>query len=254
MRRQIVALLFAGLTGLWVSPVASTGHASPEETDRTPSAAVAVQRVAIPATGLRDEAAMVLVGTALIGLAARGQAGCLSSTTEQSPGLSRVRCQPFQTSRFSSIHPCFCLRRCARGCFSCAPGCLVSSADRDAQTMGVPAGASLQQAIDRARPGDTLLLAPGAIYTGNFVLPVKAGNRYITIRTAGEGDGLPRIGQRVLPSHAPRLAKLKSPNKEPVLRTAAGRPPLAAAARRVPADGVGLRRHRQAWRRQRRAA
>ena len=101
-------------------------------------------------------------------------------------------------------------------------GLSLSSAARDAQTMGVPAGASLQQAIDRARPGDTLLLTPGAIYTGNFVLPVKAGTRYITIRTAGEGDGLPRVGQRVLPIHAPRLAKLKSPNKEPVLRTAAG--------------------------------
>ena len=101
-------------------------------------------------------------------------------------------------------------------------GLSLSSADRDAQTMGVPAGASLQQAIDRARPGDTLLLTPGATYTGNFVLPVKPGSRYITIRTAGEGDGLPRVGQRVLPNHAPRLAKLKSPNKEPVLRTAAG--------------------------------
>ena len=54
-------------------------------------------------------------------------------------------------------------------------GLSLSSADRDAQTMGVPAGASLQQAIDRARPGDTLLLTPGAIYTGNFVLPVKPG-------------------------------------------------------------------------------
>ena len=99
---------------------------------------------------------------------------------------------------------------------------LLMSADRDAGPVSVPAGASLQQAIDRARPGDTLLLTPGATYTGNFVLPAKAGDRYITIRTAEEGDGLPRLGQRVLPAYAPLLAKLKSPNKEPVLRTAAG--------------------------------
>jgi hypothetical protein len=92
---------------------------------------------------------------------------------------------------------------------------------RDAETTSVPAGANLQQAIDRARPGDTLLLTPGATYTGNFVLPATAGDRYITIRTGGDGDGVPRTGQRVLPAYAPRLAKLKSPNKEPVLRTAA---------------------------------
>jgi len=96
------------------------------------------------------------------------------------------------------------------------------SASREVGIVSVPAGASLQQAIDRARPGETLLLTAGATYTGNFVLPVKAGDRYITIRTAGEGDGLPRTGQRVQPAHAPRLAKLKSPNKEPVLRTVAG--------------------------------
>jgi hypothetical protein len=95
-------------------------------------------------------------------------------------------------------------------------------ASRQSGTVSVAAGASLQEAIDRARPGDTLLLAPGATYTGNFVLPAKAGDRFITIRTAGDGDGLPRSGQRVLPTHAARLAKLKSPNSEPALQTAAG--------------------------------
>jgi hypothetical protein len=70
MRRQIVALTFVGLTVLVISTVASSGYAIPEATNGTPSAApVAVQRVAMPATGLRDEAAMVLIGTALIGLA-----------------------------------------------------------------------------------------------------------------------------------------------------------------------------------------
>ncbi len=103
-------------------------------------------------------------------------------------------------------------------------GRLAMPAGRDARdvVVHVPAGASLQQAIDRARPGDTLLLVPGASYVGNFVLPAKTGDQYINIRTAGDRDGLPRIGQRVLPVHAPLLAKLKSPNKDPVLRTAAG--------------------------------
>jgi hypothetical protein len=93
---------------------------------------------------------------------------------------------------------------------------------RGGEMVQVPAGASLQEAIDRARSGDTLVLVPGATYVGNFVLPMKPGNEHITIRTAGEGDGVPRPGQRVSPGHAPRLAKLKSPNKEPVLRTGNG--------------------------------
>jgi hypothetical protein len=86
----------------------------------------------------------------------------------------------------------------------------------------VPSGSSLQDAIDRANPGDTLVLEAGATYVGNFVLPSKQGSQYITIRTAGESNGLPRAGQRVAPGHAARLAKLKSPNREPALRTAAG--------------------------------
>jgi hypothetical protein len=91
-----------------------------------------------------------------------------------------------------------------------------------AETIAVGPGADLQQAIDRARPGDTVALTAGAAYTGNFLLPAKAGNLFITIRTGGENDALPRPGQRVLPAHARLLAKLVSPNGEPALRTAAG--------------------------------
>jgi hypothetical protein len=92
-----------------------------------------------------------------------------------------------------------------------------------AETIPVAAGGDLQQAINRARPGDTITLAPGAVYTGNFVLPAKDGNNvYITIRTTPQSDGLPRPGERVLPMHAARLAKLKSPNNQPALRTASG--------------------------------
>ena len=49
----------------------------------------------------------------------------------------------------------------------------------------VAAGANLQAAIDGAQPGDRLLLAPGATFTGNFRLPNKgAATTDITIRSA----------------------------------------------------------------------
>ena len=71
MGRQVRALVFASVVGFSAMPLAA---ASPADTDTRDSAAaqapVAVQRVPIPATGIRDEAAMVLVGTMLIGLAA----------------------------------------------------------------------------------------------------------------------------------------------------------------------------------------
>ena len=68
MRRRVVSLMFAGLVALLSAPLL----AAPSVSDDAPSsgATVAVQRVQLSDSGLRDEAAMVLVGTALIGLAA----------------------------------------------------------------------------------------------------------------------------------------------------------------------------------------
>jgi hypothetical protein len=68
MRRKLGAFMFAGAMGL--GAVAANGR-TVEDTSRVePTTTVAVQRVSIPATGIRDEAAMVLLGSALIGLAA----------------------------------------------------------------------------------------------------------------------------------------------------------------------------------------
>jgi hypothetical protein len=86
----------------------------------------------------------------------------------------------------------------------------------------VRAGEDLQQALDRAEPGDTITLEAGAAYVGNFVLPAKSGNAYITIRSATSDQELPAEGVRVLPSDAPLLALLRSPNDRPVLQTAPG--------------------------------
>ena len=63
--------MFAGLIGLAASRSEAATRTTIDDARESASAApVAVQRVGVPASGLRDEAAMVLVGTALIGLAA----------------------------------------------------------------------------------------------------------------------------------------------------------------------------------------
>jgi len=54
----------------------------------------------------------------------------------------------------------------------------------------VPAEANLQQALDEARPGDTLVLQAGAYYGGNFLLRAKEGDQFITIQTSAL-DSLP---------------------------------------------------------------
>lgn len=70
MRSHVVSFVFAGCITL-ASPLMAAPAASGETVPSNPDApAVAVQQVRMPLPGLRDEAAMVLVGTALIGLAA----------------------------------------------------------------------------------------------------------------------------------------------------------------------------------------
>lgn len=71
MRRQSGPLVFAGLIGLFASPLAAGFRPAVEEVRaETTAAPVAIQQVSLPGAGLRDEVAMVLVGSALIGLAA----------------------------------------------------------------------------------------------------------------------------------------------------------------------------------------
>ena len=92
----------------------------------------------------------------------------------------------------------------------------------DAATVTVAAGGNLQAALNAAAPGDVILLAEGAEFVGNFVLPLKAGQGFITVRSSAADVLLPPDGVRVGPQHAPLLARLRSPNTSPALRTAAG--------------------------------
>jgi hypothetical protein len=91
-----------------------------------------------------------------------------------------------------------------------------------AATLSVPAGGDLQGALDSAQPGDTILLASGATYTGNFRLPVKPDGGFIIVRTDAPAHLLPGPGERISPNHATVLAKIRSGNTRPALATAAG--------------------------------
>lgn len=89
-----------------------------------------------------------------------------------------------------------------------------------AATTTVPAGAALQPYLDLAQPGDTLVLAAGAVYKGNFLLRMKTGTAYITI-TSSQISQLPP-GTRVNPSQAHLMPKLIAPNGSAALQTDPG--------------------------------
>ena len=98
---------------------------------------------------------------------------------------------------------------------------LTPVASRQLTSIRVSEGEDLQAAIDAARPGDTILLAPGARFVGNFVLPaISDGESFITLRT--DGSDLPPPGVRTGPFYAGRLAILQSPNADATLRTLPG--------------------------------
>ena len=89
------------------------------------------------------------------------------------------------------------------------------------RSTGVPAGMSLQVALDAAQPGDTLILQAGVEYSGNFILPNKVGNAVITI-TSSRLSELPGEGQRVTPANSFAMPRIVSPNDLPALAAADG--------------------------------
>lgn len=74
--------------------------------------------------------------------------------------------------------------------------------------INVPAGGSLQAALNAAACGDEIVLAAGASFTGNFILPAKGCSSYIVIRGAGP---CPAAGTRVTPATAAGMPVLLSP-------------------------------------------
>ena len=84
---------------------------------------------------------------------------------------------------------------------------LVPSSGR---TIRIGEGDDLQDAIDMAQLGDTILLEAGATFKGPFILPKKTGTGWVTIRTSTPDKPFPAPGTRVSPAHAPLMPKLIS--------------------------------------------
>src|SRR4029077_10408805 len=78
------------------------------------------------------------------------------------------------------------------------------------RTLAVAGGGDLQEALDKAAPGDAIVLQAGAVYRGPFTLPRKEGSGWIVVRTgAGDGD-LPPPGTRGDPSFARAVHRVES--------------------------------------------
>jgi hypothetical protein len=90
------------------------------------------------------------------------------------------------------------------------------------RTLAVAAGGDVQGALNSAQPGDVITLAAGATYTGNYVLPMKSGTGWVTVRTSTPEGTFVAPGTRVSPGQAGQMAKLVSVTTDPVLQWAPG--------------------------------
>lgn len=90
-------------------------------------------------------------------------------------------------------------------------------------TIIVKQGGNFQAALDRAKPGDTILLEAGAKFVGNFQLPNKSGSEFITIRSSAGDTQLPPENTRIDPKkYASFLPKLSSQTNDSVISAANG--------------------------------
>ena len=87
---------------------------------------------------------------------------------------------------------------------------------------GANGAETLQAAIDKAAPGDVIVLDAGAQFVGNFTIPAKpdAGGKWLIIRSSAESKLA--AGARVAPADAAAMPKLVSPNADAALQTAPG--------------------------------
>ncbi len=78
------------------------------------------------------------------------------------------------------------------------------------RTIRVRRGDQLQPVLDAARPGDAILLEPGAEFRGPFRLRAFEGQGWVVLRPDLPDRELPPPGERIVPSRFTRLPKLTS--------------------------------------------
>src|SRR6185436_18219221 len=83
------------------------------------------------------------------------------------------------------------------------------------------AGGDLQQALDQAAPGDTIVLEAGAVFTGNYILRKKTGYGLITLISSASGS-LPTDNRRVSLADAAYMPKLVTPSSNSLITTEDG--------------------------------
>lgn len=89
-------------------------------------------------------------------------------------------------------------------------------------TITVDAGGNLQDALNKAQLGDTIVLQAGATFTGPIILPNKtSGSGWIYV-VSSKLSSLPAAGQRVGPTNAADMAKIVSPAYNNAVKTVAG--------------------------------
>jgi hypothetical protein len=93
------------------------------------------------------------------------------------------------------------------------------SATGTGRTINVPPGGDFQAALNAANPGDTVVLQSGAAYIGNYKLPNKSGDSFITV-TASALTSLPPEGKRISPAYSQYLPKLVAAPGDAVLTAA----------------------------------
>jgi hypothetical protein len=76
-------------------------------------------------------------------------------------------------------------------------------------TLFVGRGGDLQAALDKANPGDTIVLEAGTTFTGHFVLPPKTGNGWIYIQSSAI-DNMAHPGQRTSPADTNYMPRIQT--------------------------------------------
>ncbi len=87
-----------------------------------------------------------------------------------------------------------------------------SMPEQTGSVMNVAAGESVQNAIDNAQPGDTIVLEAGVTWTEEVHLKDKGGSSDWIVIQSSAMDALPGAGERVSPADAANMPTILSPS------------------------------------------